>query len=264
MTCAVPYVEVDGISRSRTIVGLTMCRSRLVRTVRFGSQRYVGDPINAVRLFSEKRADEIFLLEIDRLNLDDARLSVLRDIASEALVPIAYGGSVRCLADARSVIRSGFEKVVVNTALHDRLELATEIASEFGSQALVGSIETKRGLLGKVRVVSDRGRRLTRHRPEDWARQLVDAGCGEILLTSIDRDGTMSGYDLDVVRIVASAVAVPVIPLGGAGSHSDFQAAIACGAEAVAAGSMFVFHGPQRAVLINYSREPKQREGAPP
>lgn len=247
-----PYVESSGVSHSRVIVALTLLGGELVRTVRFRNPRYIGDPINAVRVLSEKLVDEIVILDIGRADLESGRVAALREIASEASVPIAYGGMIRSVEDAQQIIRGGFEKVVINTALHKDPRLAKQVAGQFGSQAVVGSIEYRRQFWRGVRVFNDRGRRRTQHRPVEWARRLEDAGCGEILLTDIDRDGTMTGYDIETISEVSHAVSIPVIPLGGAKTTHHLQLAHSAGATAVAAGSMFVLHGARRAVLINY------------
>jgi cyclase len=236
----------------RVIVALTMLDGRLVRTRRFQKPNYVGDPINAVKLFNDKGADEIVLFEIGKQPFDSRRIEMIRGVAGEAFMPISYGGGIRDITQARAVIRSGFEKVVLNTAMHDVPELASAAAQEFGAQAVVASIEVATPLLGGPRVYTDSGRRRTRWKPVDWARRCEELGCGEIVLTSIDRDGSMGGYDCDLVHEVANAVSVPVIALGGAGTIEHLRQGVVAGASAVAAGSMFVYYGPLRGVLVNY------------
>ncbi len=236
----------------RVIVALTMQDGRLVRTRRFKKPSYVGDPINAVKVFNEKGVDELVLLEIGDRPFDAARVKLIRSIASEAFMPIAYGGGVRTIEQVREVIRCGFEKVVMNTALHATPQVATEASREFGSQAVIASMEVGSSMLGRVRVMTQCGRRATEWKPVDWARRCEEIGCGELLLTSIDRDGSLEGYDLETLRSVAAAVTIPVIALGGAGTVEHLRAGIGAGAAAVAAGSMFVYYGPHRAVLISY------------
>ena len=236
----------------RVIAVLTMLNGRLVRTVNFKKPSYVGDPINAVKIFNDKGTDELVLLEIGDKPFDEERVRFIHKVASEAFMPISYGGGVRDISHVRTVIRSGFEKVVLNTVLHESPRIAAEAAREFGAQAVVASIEVGKGFIGGKRVRTDCGRRTTKWAPVDWAKQCEEFGCGEIVLTSIDRDGTMSGFDLDLVKEVSEAVSVPVIALGGAGTIDHLRDGIAAGASAVAAGSMFVYYGPRRAVLINY------------
>lgn len=236
----------------RVIVALTMQDGRLVRTRRFKKPSYVGDPINAVKVFNDKGVDELVLLEIGDKPFDESRIQFLRSIASEAFMPIAYGGGVRTIEHVRAVIRCGFEKVVMNTALHRTPEVAAEAGREFGAQAVIASMEIGSGMLGGVKVMTECGRTATKWKPVEWAKKCEEFGCGELLVTSIDRDGSMEGYDLEVLRSVAAVVTIPVIALGGAGTVEHLRAGIAAGASAVAAGSMFVYYGPHRAVLINY------------
>lgn len=248
----VSYFQSVGRPMPRVIAALTMQNGRLVRTRKFSKPSYVGDPINAVKIFNEKGTDEIVLLEIGRRPFDAVRIEAIREIAGEAFMPISYGGGIRDISQVRDVIRSGFEKVVLNTALHDSPALATEASREFGAQAVVASIEVGSGLLGGQRVHTECGSKRTQWKPVDWARRCEELGCGEIILTSIDRDGSMQGYDVELVESVAAAVGVPVIALGGAGTMAHLRSGIEAGASAVAAGSMFVYCGPLRAVLISY------------
>ena len=240
-------------SMPRVIVGLTIMNGSLYRTRKFGKPSYVGDPINAVHIFNEKGVDELVLLDISGTPFDAAREGQIRTIASEAFAPIGYGGGIRTIDHVRSVIRSGFEKVILNTALHQTPAIAGQAAREFGAQAVVGSIEVSRGLIRGMHVRTECGRRVVKGiTPVDWARRCEDLGCGELLVTAIDRDGTMSGYDLEVIQAISHAVTVPVIAMGGAGTIEHLREGVAAGASAVAAGSMFVYFGPRRAVLINY------------
>jgi cyclase len=249
---------VESGGQPRVIAALTIVDDGVYRTRRFRSPAYVGDPINAVKLFSDKGADEIVILDISGRPFEAGRMPLLRSIASEAMMPISYGGGVRDIEGVRSVIRNGYEKVVLNTALFDSPALSQEAAREFGAQAVVGSIEMTRTWFGGLTVLRDRGRRRVREPLRDWARRCEERGCGELLLTCVGRDGTMSGYDTEAVRLVAEAVTVPVIAMGGAGTVDHLRAGIDAGASAVAAGSMFVYFGPRRAVLINYPSEPLQ------
>lgn len=247
-----PYREADLTPQVRVIPALTIVDDSAYRTRRFGSRSYVGDPVNAVKLFSDKGADELMVLDISGAPFSSERAAVIRSIASEALMPISFGGGIRDLDAIRTVIRNGYEKAVVNTALFDAPGIVREAVREFGSQALVASVETRRGWFGDRLVLRDSGKRKTRLRLADWARSCEDLGCGELLLTSVDRDGSMSGYDLDAIEEVARAVTVPVIAMGGAGTVDHLRQAVSRGASAVAAGSMFVYFGPRRAVLVNY------------
>ena len=250
----IPYLEQEHAARPRIIVTLTMEKGRLVRTRQFRHPVYVGDPINAVKIFSDKGADELVLLEIGGGSLGPEETRQIREIASEAFMPISYGGGIRSLEEVRQLFQLGYEKVVLNTVLHENPRLAAEAAAEFGSQAVVASMEVSRTRWHGPRVFYGSAKKKTNHPPRDWARRCEDAGCGELIVNSIDRDGSMEGYDLELLKEVAQAVSIPVIALGGAGSLPHLRQGLAAGASAVAAGSMFVFHGPRRAVLITYSQ----------
>jgi cyclase len=229
----------------------------LVKTKQFKTAVYVGDPVNAARIFSEKEADELAILDIDASREGrEPNYELIAEIAGECFMPISYGGGVRTVEQVRRLIRSGVEKVVINSAAAESLDVITAASQIFGSQAIVGGIDAKRGLLGGYKVMVKSGTQALKTRIEDHAKALAGAGAGEIFLNSIDNDGMMTGYDLNLIRLVAAQVSVPVIACGGAGSAEDLREAVQSGgASAVAAGSMFVFHGKRRAVLINYSND---------
>ncbi len=231
----------------------------LVKSVKFKDYKYVGDPINAVKIFNEKEVDELVLLDINATA--DGRkpnFRLIADIAREAFMPMGYGGGVCDLADIKQLFKLGVEKVSINTAAVERPDLVRQAAEIAGSQSVVVSIDVKKNLLGRYEVYTHCGRKPTGFDPVKFAVRMEQMGAGEILLNSIDRDGAMQGYDVELIRQVANAVSIPVVACGGAGKLEDFALAIKQGgASAVAAGSMFVFHGKHRAVLINY---PSQRE----
>lgn len=228
----------------------------LVKTVKFGRRTYIGDPINAVRIFNHKGADELVLLDIDATR--DGRepnYAVIEDIVSEAFMPVGYGGGITSPAQIQRLLRCGLEKVVLSTAAHEDPELVQEAARQFGAQSVVVCIDVKRGLFG-ASVVTRGGRAKIKFSPEEAAGRAVEAGAGEIIVQSIDRDGTYLGYDEPLLASIARSVAVPVIALGGARNLGDFQSAVAgAGCSAAAAGSMFVFQGAARGVLISYPSE---------
>lgn len=232
---------------------LLMSQGSLYKTVKFDKPTYIGDPVNTVRLFSEKSVDELVLLDItagkEKRSPDVERL---RAIAAEAFMPMAYGGGIGNLQDAAAVFACGVEKVVLGRAALNDMGLLTAIADRFGAQSVVACIDFASGRLGGPRVVVA-GKRVDAYTtPAEAANAVVAAGAGEILLQSVDRDGTMSGYDLATTAEVARTVEVPVIAAGGAGSLDDITAVVHAGASAAAAGSLFSFHGRHRAVLITY------------
>ena len=244
--------------RTRVIPTLLLRGAGLVKTTGFRNPVYVGDPINAIRIFNEKQVDELVLLDITASRAGKGpAFATIENIASECFMPVAYGGGITSVDGIRRILSTGIEKVVLNSAALHQPDLVREAAREFGSQAIAISIDVKRKLFGRYEVYADGGSKATGHDPVAYAKRMQELGAGEILLASIDRDGTMSGYDLDLISRVAAAVGVPVVASGGAGKVADFAEARRAGAAAVAAGAMFVFHGPHRAVLITY---PSQAE----
>jgi len=240
--------------RTRVIPALLLRDASLVKTVRFGRYTYVGDPCNTVRIFNELEVDEIVLLDIAATREQRApNLALLADIADECFMPLGYGGGIRRFSDAQSILRLGFEKVIVNTYAAENPSFITELADHFGSQAVIVSIDVRRDLWGRDRVYSRCGTRNTHRGPVDWARQVEALGAGEILLTSIRREGTWMGFDLALVKAVTDAVRIPVIAHGGAGSLEDVtQVVERAGASAVALGSMVVFQKKGCGVLVNF------------
>lgn len=239
----------------RVIPTLLLHNKGLVKSVKFKDYKYVGDPINAVKIFNEKEVDEIVLLDIDasreNRSPDINRISA---IASEAFMPMAYGGGIKSIDEIKSLFLGGIEKIILNKASIVNPRLISEAAKIFGSQSVVVSIDVKKTIFGKYNVYTGNGKTNTKFSPTDFVKRMEILGAGEILLNSIDRDGTYVGYDNHLIEMVSQVVSIPVIASGGAGSIEDFKNAIKSGASAVAAGSMFVFHGKHRAVLINYPK----------
>ncbi len=239
--------------RARVIPCLLLRNTGLVKTVRFDSPKYIGDPINAVKIFNEKEVDELIVLDIDASKRNkEPNYELLADIASECFMPLCYGGGVTSVGQAIRIIQLGIEKISVNAAAISNLTLVSALSNELGSQSVVVGIDVKRDWLGRYRVFDASTGKLTGISPEVHAEEVAKAGAGEILLNSVDRDGEQAGYDLALIEKVSRAVSVPVIACGGAGSLDDFSAAVKGGASAVAAGSLFVFQGRHRAVLISY------------
>lgn len=240
--------------RTRVIPCLLLQGQGLVKTVRYKEPRYVGDPINAIKIFNDKEVDELMLLDITAtVERRGPSFDTIKNVANECFMPLAYGGGIRNLDDIHRILAMGVEKVVLNTAAIAQPELIREAAREFGAQAIVVSIDVKKKLFGGYEVRSMRATQKTGFDPVSFARRVVELGAGEVLLSAVDRDGTQQGYDVELTRQVADAVDVPLIAVGGAGNVAHFEQAIReGGASAVAAGSMFVFKGVHRAVLINF------------
>jgi cyclase len=226
----------------------------LVKTVQFSGASYVGDPVNAVRIFNEKEVDEIVVLDISARDAGrEPDFAVLADISSECFMPLAYGGGVRRIEHFERLFALGIEKVVVNTEFADHPALVRAAADRFGSQSVVVSMDVRQTTSGAYEVFADRARRATGADPIEYARRAEETGAGEILLMAVDRDGMRQGYDTDLLRQVTSAVGIPVIAAGGAGRVTDFGLAVReGGASACAAGAMTVWFGRGKAVLINF------------
>lgn len=238
----------------RVIPSLLLRGQGLVKGIQFDNYKYVGDPINAVRIFSEKEVDELIFLDITATKENRvADPALIQTIADESFVPFCVGGGIRKLSQIRDFLNAGAEKVAINTAAIETPDLVREAAAAFGSQSIIISIDVRRSWRGTYTVYTRCGTCNAGLNPVDLARQVEQLGAGEILLTSINRDGTMSGYDIPLIKSVASAVTIPVIACGGASSLQDLHDVVVKGsASAAAAGSLFVFHGPKRAVLINF------------
>jgi cyclase len=237
----------------RVIPCLLLKNNGLYKTVRFKEPRYVGDPINAVRILNDKEVDEIVFLDIEAARQKRSpNFDLIADIASEAFMPFAYGGGVTSVEQARRLFGIGVEKVVLNSSAVHTPGLVSDVSTIAGASSVVVSLDVKKSWLGRYIVWTNAGTVNSGLDPAELALDMERRGAGEILLTSIDRDGVMGGYDLDLISLVASRVSIPVIACGGAGSLTHFSEALDRGASAVAAGSMFVFHGKHRAVLITY------------
>jgi cyclase len=240
--------------RPRIIPVLLLKNKGLVKTVKFKNPTYIGDPINAVRIFNDLEADELVFLDITATNEGRTISSdIVKEIGDEAFMPFAVGGGICSFNDAHLLINAGAEKVVLNSTAIRNPVIVREIAENFGSQSLIVSIDVKKTLFGEYQVVIHSGKKKTNISPVEHAINMTASGAGEILINSIDRDGTMQGYDIELIRSISEAVDIPVIACGGAGEIEDFVKVTKLGkASAVAAGSMFVYHGPRKAVLINY------------
>jgi cyclase len=239
--------------RPRVIPVLLLKGAGLYKTVRFKDASYVGDPLNTMRIFNEKEVDEICVLDIGASTKPGGlQIDRIREIASESFMPLSYGGAVRSVDDVRAVFKAGIEKVVLNRLPFENPDEMRRIVAFAGSSGVVASIDVRRNWMGRYQVFTDHGARATKVGAVEAARSAEALGAGEILLTAIDRDGTMQGYDLDLISAVSAAVSVPVVACGGAATLQHMSEAMAAGASAAAAGSMFVYQGKHRAVLISY------------
>lgn len=239
--------------RPRVIPVLLLKESGVVKTEGFKQPRYVGDPINALRVFNDKEVDEIVVLDIEATaEARGPNFERISDLASECFMPMAYGGGVRSAADAERLFTVGVEKVILGTTAVERPEIVQAVSSVAGAQSVVVCLDVRRNWRGRPTVWVRNGSKDTGRNPLELARELQQRGAGELILQSIDRDGTGRGYDLALIKEIAPQLRIPLVACGGAGSKEDLHAVLAAGAAGAAAGSLFVFFGKHRAVLISY------------
>lgn len=244
--------------KHRVIPCLLLKNNGLVKTLKFDKPKYVGDPINAIRIFNDKEVDELMVLDITASkDHREPNFELIEQFASECFMPLCYGGGLRTVEQAHKLFTLGVEKVCLQTAALEDLTLVNNISERFGSQSVMVSVDLKENWLGKKKLYSSATRKTINLDWKLFLSRAVEAGAGEVVINSVDRDGMMQGMDLAVIHEVARSLDVPTIAVGGVGSLNDIKQAIDAGASAVAAGSFFVFHGPHRAVLITY---PKYQE----
>ena len=239
---------------TRIIPALLLQNKSLVKTVKFSNPCYIGDPINTVRIFNELEVDELVFLDITATNeRREPNFKILSEIADECFMPLGYGGGIKSLEQARKVFSIGFEKIILNTSTHLRKGLITQIAEVYGNQAVIVSIDVKMNFWGTHEVWSHSGRQNTKKNAVEWAVEVESLGAGEIFLTSIDREGTWSGFDVNLVKKVTDSVSIPVIANGGAGTIDHISEVVKRGsASAVALGSMVVYQQKGYGVLVNF------------
>ena len=243
------------MNRPRIIPTLLIQDGALVKTQRFAKPKYLGDPLNAIRIFNEKCVDELCILDIIASKEEkEPDFDLLEKMASEAFMPLSYGGGIKNFEQVKRLFRIGYEKVVINTSAYNNIDLIKQASEYFGSQSIVCSIDYKKSLFGYNCYIGD-GKKKVNATPVECAKRYTQAGAGEILLYSIDKDGMRTGYDTNMITKVSEEVSVPVIACGGAKTIKDIKNALDAGADAVAAGSLFVFFGEKQAVLINYPTE---------
>jgi len=240
--------------RPRIIPSLLIHENGLVKTTKFKNPKYVGDPINAVRIFNEKEVDELVIFDIDSSVLNKKpNFDLLKKIATQSRMPICYGGGIKKLDQALQIFGLGIEKIAMSSILIESKGLVTDISKRVGSQSVVAVLDVKKKLFGGYEIYIHNGKKSTGLNPIDFVTTLEDLGVGEIILNSIDRDGTMIGFDMNLINEVSNKIKIPLTVLGGAGSLSDIKNVIDVHKIiGVSAGSLFVFRGPYKAVLINY------------
>lgn len=226
----------------------------LVKTVKFKDPKYVGDPINAVKIFNEKEVDELIVLDIDAtVHNQEPNFDMIKNLAVECRMPFCYGGGVKTVEHARKIISLGAEKVAISSIALENPSIISDIAQAVGSQSVVVVLDVKKKLFGGYEVWTHNAKKNTGKSPAELATKFQELGAGEIVLNSIDNDGVMKGYDLNLLDKVREVTSLPLTVLGGAGSLNDIGEIInRYGIIGVSAGSLFVFKGIYKAVLINY------------
>ncbi|WP_128548311.1 AglZ/HisF2 family acetamidino modification protein [Larkinella soli] len=247
--------------RPRVIPCLLLQNKGLVKSVQFRNHRYIGDPINAVKLFNDLRADELIFLDI-RATAENRTIDpdLVRQIGDETNMPFTVGGGIRSLKAIETLIKAGAERVCLNSYALENPDFVRQASDEFGSSTIVVCLDVKKNLFRKESVYAQAGGKSTGRSPLEWAKQMADLGVGELVVQSIEHDGMMNGYHTELVRKIAGAVPVPVVALGGCGTFDHVRQIVTeGGASAASAGSMFVYHGPRRAVLVNFPTQTELR-----
>jgi len=247
--------------RPRVIPCLLLKDKGLVKTIQFNAPTYVGDPMNAVKIFNDAKADELVFLDITATNEGRMpNIDIIKEIGEEAFMPFAVGGGINKIDHVKQLISAGAEKVIINTAAIENPAFIQEIAEMYGRQSIIVSIDVKKKKNG-YKIYTHSGGKKQHLDLIETIQQLETAGAGEILINSIDQDGMQTGYDIELIKLVCSQVKIPVIAIGGAGTYEDLAMAVTEGsASAASAGSIFVFLGKNRAVLINYPDKEELQE----
>jgi len=241
------------VKRIRVIPVLLLQNGGLVKTINFKKPKYIGDPINAVRIFNEKEVDELVILDISATQKGrEPDFEHLEEMVSEAFMPLGYGGGLKTLDHIKKAFDCGIEKVVVNTIAFENTHLITEAAKIYGNQSIVVSVDVNNNLLGKSNVYINNGKKKLKETVDAYCKRMEDAGAGEIILTAIHREGTFNGYDTKLINRISHQIQIPLVANGGARDLNDFKLAIEAGASAVAAGSRFVYTGRENGIMINY------------
>ena len=240
--------------KTRVIPCLLLRNESLVKTVQFNKFGYIGDPANTCRIFNELEVDELAFMDITASKeIREPNYKILCEIANECFMPLSYGGGIRSIQMAEKIFNIGFEKIVLNSYPFEYPNIISELSQAFGSQSIIIAIDVKKNFFGKYETFSLSGTVNQKKKPVDWAKEVQNLGAGEILLTSIDHEGTWEGFDLDLTKQVADAVSIPVIANGGAGNVEHIGEACNIGhASAVAIGSMVVYQKQGMGVLVNF------------
>lgn len=243
------------MSRTRIIPVLTIMGNRLVKTVKFKNPNYIGDPLNAIKIFNEKKVDELIILDIEASKQNkEPNYKLIYEMAGEAFMPLGYGGGIKTLDQAKKIFALGIEKVVLNSILYENPKVITQIANIYGSQSVVMSLDFKKTILGKLKPHFFSGKVNLNREIKAFALEMIDLGVGEIILQDIEKDGTFGGYNINMISEFKS-LSIPVVAMGGCNSIDNMKEAITSGANAIAAGSLFVYrNNDPKSILINYPK----------
>jgi imidazole glycerol-phosphate synthase subunit HisF len=241
--------------KHRIIPCLLLRNGGLVKTLKFNDPKYVGDPINAIRIFNDKEVDELMVLDITASKeKKEPNYALIEQFASECFMPLSYGGGIKTMEQAQRLFNSGIEKICLQASVLDDLSLVKKLSDKWGSSSILVSVDVKKNWLGQPKLYAAATGKLLDKKWTDFMLEAVKAGAGEIVLNAVDKDGTMKGMDIELIKEAAKILSVPLVAVGGAGSLGDIKAAVDAGANAVSAGAFFVFQGPHRAVLITYPK----------
>jgi cyclase len=247
--------------RPRIIPSLLLHNKGLVKTINFKSPKYIGDPINTVRIFNEKEVDELVIFDIDATVLNkEPDYNLIEKLAFQSRMPLCYGGGVKTVEQAKKIFSLGVEKIAISSSIIENPSLITHIADQVGTQSVIVVLDIKKKLMGGYEVFTHNGKKATGLNPFEFAKEAERIGAGEIIINAIHQDGLMKGYDFNLIDKMVETISIPITVLGGAGSISDIEKVIyKHGVIGVAAGSIFVFKGPYKAVLINYPTENEKK-----
>ncbi|MCT7405750.1 AglZ/HisF2 family acetamidino modification protein [Aliarcobacter cryaerophilus] len=248
--------------QKRIIPCLLLHKGGLYKTQNFKKPTYIGDPINAIKIFNEKEVDELMFLDIDAtVQNKEPNYKMIEDIASECFMPLCYGGGVKTLDQMKKIYSLGVEKISISSAAIENPNLIQEAANIFGNQSVIVTVDIKKDFFGKKKVFINNGKKNTKINPVDFIKRVEALGAGEIVVNSIDHDGVMKGYDIELLKEIKSNTKIPIIALGGAGNLNHIKEIFEISkVDAVACGSMFVYQGPLKGVLISYPPYQKIQE----
>ena len=239
--------------KKRVIPTLLLKEGGLVKTTKFKNPKYIGDPINAIKIFNEKEVDELIVIDIDASkNSAEPDYKLIEQFSSECFMPLCYGGGIKNVQQAKKIFSLGVEKISIQDAFYDDIKFLKSLVEQFGSQSIVASIDVKRTWTGKHKLYSARYGSFLRIDLMQFLIKIIDLGVGEILINSVDRDGTQSGIERDLIGKISRISKVPIISAGGVASLEDIKLVSEAGASGISVGAFFVFKGPHRAVLISY------------